>query len=196
MSHHTNCLISYFLRNTSAKNYHNRILYVKIVVSQRWAVFLRHSADIAYCHRWSIMVCLLVGLSVTIVSCAKTVKPIEMPFWLWTLVGPRNQVLARGPDPPMWRGNFGPTSIGSAIFAQLTSSSPYTLQFTVGLHCKLQSIGTRWCELCKNGWTDRGGSNEACARYGCTLAPPDEYDWTVNVRRWCSHFCQITLTAC
>jgi len=32
-------LISYFLSNTSAKNYHNRIVYVKIIASQRWDVF-------------------------------------------------------------------------------------------------------------------------------------------------------------
>jgi len=35
--HH--CLISYFLSNTSAKNYHNRIVYVKIIASQRWTFF-------------------------------------------------------------------------------------------------------------------------------------------------------------
>jgi len=32
-------LISYFLSNTSAKNYRNRIMYVKIIASQRWDVF-------------------------------------------------------------------------------------------------------------------------------------------------------------
>ena len=39
------------------------------------------------------MVCLSDGLSVTIVSPAKTAEPIEMPFGLWTRVGPRNHVL-------------------------------------------------------------------------------------------------------
>ena len=34
--------ISYFLSNTSAKNYHNWIVCVKIIASQRWDVFLRH----------------------------------------------------------------------------------------------------------------------------------------------------------
>ena len=33
------CLISYFLSNTSAKNYRNRVMYVKIIASQRWGVF-------------------------------------------------------------------------------------------------------------------------------------------------------------
>jgi len=36
MKHH---LIFYFLKNTSAKNYHNRVMYVKIIASQRWDFF-------------------------------------------------------------------------------------------------------------------------------------------------------------
>ena len=32
-------LISYFLSNTSAKNYRNRIVCVKIIASQMWDVF-------------------------------------------------------------------------------------------------------------------------------------------------------------
>ena len=47
-----------------------------------------------------------VGLSVTLVSPAKTAEPIEMPFGLMTQVGPGNQVLDGGPNPPMGRGNF------------------------------------------------------------------------------------------
>jgi len=31
---------------------------------------------------------------------------IEMPFELWTQVGPRNHVLDGGPDPPMHKGQF------------------------------------------------------------------------------------------
>jgi len=45
------------------------------------------------------------GLSVTIVS-HKTAEPIEIPFGLWTGVGPRNHVLDGGPDPFMKRGKF------------------------------------------------------------------------------------------
>jgi len=37
------CLISYFLSNTSVKHYRNRVVYVKIIASRRWDVFLRHS---------------------------------------------------------------------------------------------------------------------------------------------------------
>jgi len=32
---------------------------------------------------------------------------IEMLFGFWACMGPRNQVLDWGPDPPMGRGNFG-----------------------------------------------------------------------------------------
>ena len=35
-------LIAYFLGSTCAKNYRNRTVYVKIIASQRWDVFLRH----------------------------------------------------------------------------------------------------------------------------------------------------------
>jgi len=51
-----------------------------------------------------------VRLSVTIISMiispSKTVELIEMPFRLWTQVGPRNHILDGGPDPPMGRASF------------------------------------------------------------------------------------------
>jgi len=53
---------------------------------------------------WS--VCLSVGLSVTLVSPAKTAEPIAMPFGLRTWLGPRDHVLDGDLDPPMGRGNF------------------------------------------------------------------------------------------
>jgi len=37
--HHT---ISYFLSNTSVKNYRNRIVYFKVIASHRWVVVLSH----------------------------------------------------------------------------------------------------------------------------------------------------------
>jgi len=46
-----------------------------------------------------------VGLSVTLVSPAKTGKPIEMPFGLRTRVGTGNHVLDGSPDPP-WEGEI------------------------------------------------------------------------------------------
>ena len=50
---------------------------------------------------WSVG--LSVGLSVTLVSRAKTAEPIAMPFGLWTQVGQGNHVLDGGPDSP-WEG--------------------------------------------------------------------------------------------
>ena len=50
---------------------------------------------------WSVG--LSVGLSVTLVSPAKTAAPIELLFGLRTWVGPGNHVLDGGPDPP-WEG--------------------------------------------------------------------------------------------
>jgi len=41
-----------------------------------------------------------VGLSVTLVSPAKTAEPIEMPFGFRNWVGPGNHVLRWGPDSP------------------------------------------------------------------------------------------------
>jgi len=41
--------------------------------------------DAAYCYRTSSVVCRSVGLSITLVSHAKTAEPIEMPFGLWKL---------------------------------------------------------------------------------------------------------------
>ena len=65
------------------------------------------------------------------VSCANMAEMVkmamEMPFGLWTWMGPRNHVLDGGRDPPMGRGNFW------------------------GKGCPLYSI----CRgLYKNGWTD------------------------------------------
>jgi len=51
----------------------------------------------------SSVVCQLIGLSVTLVSPAKTAEPIEILFGLRTWVGPGNHVLDGGPDPP-WEG--------------------------------------------------------------------------------------------
>jgi len=48
-----------------------------------------------------------VRLSVTLVSPVKTAERIEVPFGLWTWLGPWNHVLDGGSDPPMGRGNFG-----------------------------------------------------------------------------------------
>jgi len=50
-------------------------------------------------------VCLSLGWSVAIVRPAKTAGPIEMPFQVWTRVGPKNHVLD-GVEITHARGNF------------------------------------------------------------------------------------------
>ena len=49
------------------------------------------------------VVCLSVGLSVTIVSAAKTAEPIEMPFEIVSRVDPWKHVLDGDTVPP-WEG--------------------------------------------------------------------------------------------
>jgi len=46
------------------------------------------------------------SLCLSVMSCAITVEPIEMPFMVSTRVGPSNRVLVGGLDPHM-KGNFG-----------------------------------------------------------------------------------------
>jgi len=38
---------------------------------------------------------------------------------------------------------------------------------------------------------DSGAPKEACIRWGCTVAQPGEYDWTVHVRRRCDRFIKL-----
>jgi len=62
--------------------------------------------DAAYSYRPCSVVCRSVGLSVTLVSPAKTAAPIELPFWLRTWVGPGETCIRWGLDSPMGRGKF------------------------------------------------------------------------------------------
>ena len=59
--------------------------------------------DAAYCYRRSSLVCRSVGLSVTVLSLAKTAEPIDMLFGLLSRVGPRKRIRW---GLPMRRGNF------------------------------------------------------------------------------------------
>jgi len=54
--------------------------------------------DAAYSYRPSSVVCRSVGLSVTLVSPAKTAEPIEITFGLWARMGLRNRVLDGSPE--------------------------------------------------------------------------------------------------
>ena len=52
------------------------------------------------------MVCLSVGLYVTIVSPAITAEPIEMPFGMWTRIGAKNDVFIDGVQILHGKGQF------------------------------------------------------------------------------------------
>jgi len=55
------------------------------------------------------------------VNPTKTAEPIEMPFVLWTRVGPGNNVLD-GVQIPMEMGNFGGKSIGTVCCERCMNS--------------------------------------------------------------------------
>ena len=99
-------LISYFLSNTSAKNYRNRIVWVKIIARQRWDIFVRHvhtmiRIDAACCYRPSSVVCRSVCHSY---EACKTAELIEMLFGPWA----REHVLDEGPpDSPQKEAILG-----------------------------------------------------------------------------------------
>ena len=72
--------------------------------------------DAAYCYYTrSSVVCLSVCLTVTIVSSAITAEPIEMPFDVWTRVGPSKHVL----DGVQLRLNR-PRAVATRTFCQIT----------------------------------------------------------------------------
>ena len=58
--------------------------------------------------------------------------------------------------------------------------------------CLCASLSVCWAygETCKNGWTNRDaiwfwpcGPREPSIRWGCTLAPPGEYNWMIGAVR-------------
>jgi len=64
-----------------------------------------------------------------------------MPFRMLTRVSPKNHVLARGPDPHMWRGNFdgkkGPAEdMTGSWYTQSNSAedSTGTMQMLIGVY--------------------------------------------------------------
>jgi len=69
------------------------VIVVVVVVRPHRMYYLY--VDAAYCYRPSSVVCQSECRSVTIASPAKTAEPIEMPFALWTGVGPRKSVHIR-----------------------------------------------------------------------------------------------------
>ena len=64
----------------------------------------------------------------------------------------------------------------------------YRCRFTFYPVCVSVCVGGHTGELCKNGWTDRDAvwtQRSHVLNGECTLAPPDEYAWTIRARRRC-----------
>jgi len=97
------------------------------------------------------------------VSCAKTAAPIETPFGLWTLVGPRKHVLDRGPDPQ------GPPCEG-AIFRGKVMPGHSRRHFAVSCAKMAELI-----EMPFGLWT-RVGRRKYALHGEHWRAPPGEYD--------------------
>ena len=104
--------------------------------------------DVAYCYRLTNVVRRsvgrFVGLSVTLVSPAKTAEPMEMPFGLRIWVGPWNHVLDGGADPP-WEGTILSGERGRPIVKYR-----HTMRFSVQ-----KRLNRSRCHLgCGFGWAE------------------------------------------
>jgi len=91
---------------------------------------------------WSVdqTLCLSVGLSVTVISPAKMVEPIEMLFGIWTWVDPRNYSLDGWVQMPPLEGAL---LDGVTIFHMLLSSIPIgqlQMQLSVTLNFPSEKI--------------------------------------------------------
>ena len=122
--------------------------------------------DAAYSYRPSSVVCRSVCRSVTLVSHAKTVAPIELPFGLRTWAGPGNHVLDGAPDPPLEEAIFfggGENGCPIVKYRDILRSSLQSLQTALqtayvnedlvssnqAIQCKSTSspIGTHWISV-------------------------------------------------
>ena len=75
-----------------AKLYNNLLAGIISIIIKPHRSYTTY-VDAAYYYRPSSVVCRSVSISFTLVSPAKTAGPIEMPFGLWTRVGPQKHVL-------------------------------------------------------------------------------------------------------
>ena len=77
-------------------------------------------------------------LLVTTASPTKTNEPIEVPFGVWTRVGPRNDVLSGGPDPLGEGAILGRTSPACGRYTESysvggSSGATYRCQYSSNL---------------------------------------------------------------
>jgi len=94
-----------------------RVMSSRNLIAAGTLIFRPHRSttyvDAAYCYRPSSVVCLSVGLSVTLVSPAEIAEPIDMSFGMWTWVGPRKHVLDKDARCRNRANTIGPSMCGS-----------------------------------------------------------------------------------
>ena len=106
--------------------------------------------DAAYCYRCSaVCVRVPVYLSDIIMRCAKTDKPIEMPFGVWTCAGPINHVLSRGLDThrnmEFFFGGGRPCDVSFHRNSSITCLTPaHSLIFLPHLVARLTRVQKGW----------------------------------------------------
>jgi len=88
------------------KNFANRSRIDKVIAVVRVAPFLTHGVCTSMRPVITDGVVWSVSLSVTIMSPAKTTEPMEMPFGLWTVVGPSNHNKLDGVQVPHGKRQF------------------------------------------------------------------------------------------
>ena len=88
-------------------------------------------------HRCAFLDRLSVCVLDTAVSRTKTAEPVEMPFQLWTRVGPRNRVLGRAPSPgeEAILAGFQPTE---KCYNSKVCNDSRMLSFTIKICCPQQ----------------------------------------------------------
>jgi len=130
----------------------------------------------AYCYGLSIVLWHSVGLSVTIVSPAKTAEPMEIPFGIWTRVGPRNHVLDGGPDPHTLMDDFE-RQRGRTTTCLDMSGGRYTQSYSPGaalVRCRCRLVCSRWVAH----WRSLANTIEPClCRCAATMRPLIKLLW-------------------
>jgi len=127
--------------------------------------------------------------SVTLVSLAKTAKPIEMPFGLTTQVGPGNHML-HGVQISMGRDNFRgkgapirkyidflPWAVQNGLNQSICPPLGCGLEWVEGSTSSI--VCARWRHCAQVQSYSPGGAN--VPSWEGTLAQPGEYDWTVRL---------------
>jgi len=106
-------------------------------------------------------------MSIT-VSCAKTDEPTEMPFSVWTRVGPGNHILGMRPRPPRGRGNFKGRPPAMPPYIKLLTTCLLTVRS--GVQETVYQIPLRWTDNCGRYCIDRKAGHRCSGRDKAEMA--------------------------